>query len=85
MTQGAIRNRIKNKKEYNSDRRRKLKVMHKAMVGTWNKKEYNSDRRRKLCKNNFMSELSGEDKKEYNSDRRRKQKKLNELDEKENK
>ena len=62
------------KREYNSERRRKLKrFIIFSEIGTFlNKREYNSERRRKLLKSILVSEKLLKYKREYNSERRRK-------------
>ena len=63
----------KNKREYNSDRRRKQILFRKDInFPSFHKREYNSDRRRKPDDVIFTGTIQEIDKREYNSDRRRK-------------
>ena len=61
------------KREYNSERRRKLSFFH-FMIPPYffNKREYNSERRRKQFFNSIAINSSTTYKREYNSERRRK-------------
>ena len=59
-----------NKREYNSERRRKLCKIFPSTYKIYYKREYNSERRRKLIL--FSITIYIMNKREYNSERRRK-------------
>ena len=64
---------ILNKREYNSERRRKHWFLYIHPKQSVNKREYNSERRRKLKKSFLFITIKSLYKREYNSERRRKQ------------
>ena len=69
-----LMNYINNKREYNSERRRKHALLKLSESLLEHKREYNSERRRKLDALVYEGKNGGINKREYNSERRRKHK-----------